>query len=148
MKTDVVLNRLRVFLLVFSIFIFAGAVVELLALRHYHEELQWVPLFLCPLGILLAALFLVKPAKGTLKALIVGMWLIAAGGLIGTGIHVSGNLEFIFEGGRSVNLQNLFYAVAGGRNPLLAPGVLIIAAALSLAAVYHHPLTEPATRKK
>ena len=147
MKIEEVLKRLRVFLLWFSIFIFAGATVELLALKHFGEDLQWVPLFLCPLGIILVALFLAKPGKGLLKVLRLGMWGIAAGGLVGTFIHVSGNLERIFEAGRSANLPGLFYAIAGGRNPLLAPGTLIIAAAMALAAVYHHPLGESAIKK-
>jgi hypothetical protein len=148
MKIEDVLKRLRIFLLGSSILIFAGAIVELLALKHYNEDLQWVPLFLCPLGILLIALFLAKPGRQLLKLLRIGMWGIAAGGLVGTFIHISGNLESIFKGGRSGSLLNIFYTVAGGRNPLLAPGILIIAAAMSLAAVYHHPVGEPATKKK
>ncbi|MGA9398212.1 MAG: hypothetical protein WBV22_08125 [Anaerolineaceae bacterium] len=148
MKAETVLKRLRIFLLGFSIFIFAGAIVELLALKHYREDLQWVPLVLCPLGILLNALFLAKPERGMLKALQIGMWIIAAGGLIGTLIHVSGNLESIFEGGRSASLLNIFYMAVGGRNPLLAPGTLIIAAILSLAAIYHHPVGELVSKTK
>lgn len=148
MKTEVVLKRIRIFLLGFSIFIFAGAVLEHFALRHYREDLQWVPFLLCPLGILLIALFLAKPGKGTLKALQIGMWINIAGGLIGTFIHVTGNLESIFEGGQSANLLNIFYEAAGGRNPLLAPGTLIIAALLALAAVYHHPVGEPVIKRK
>jgi hypothetical protein len=147
MKIEEVLKRLRVFLLWFSIFIFAGATVELLALKHYREDLQWLPLFLCPLGIVLVAMFLAKPGKGLLKVLQIGMWGIAAGGLVGTFIHVSGNLERILEAGRSANLPGLFYAIAGGRNPLLAPGTLIIAAAMALAATYHHPAGEPVLKK-
>jgi hypothetical protein len=147
MKTEEILKRLRIFLLGFSVFIFAGATVELLALKHFGEDAQWLPLFLCPLGIILVALFLAKPGKGLLNVLRIGMWGIAAGGLVGTFIHVSGNLERIFEAGQSVNLPGLFYDIAGGRNPLLAPGTLIIAAAMSLAAIYHHPVGESTTRK-
>jgi hypothetical protein len=147
MKTEEVLKRLRIFLLGFSVFIFAGTMVELMALKHYNEDLQWVPLFLCPLGIIFAAAFLAKPSKGLLKILRVGMWGIAAGGLVGTLIHVSENLDRVFEGGGGASLINIFYAAAGGRNPLLAPGILIIAAAMSLAAIYHHPSGEASTRK-
>ena len=146
MKTEIILKRLRVFLLGFSIFIFAGALVELLALKHYREDLQWLPLFLCSLGIVLTAIFLAKPGRNILKLLRIGMWIIAAGGLIGTLIHVTGNLEHGFGGG-GAGLLGLFYAVAGGREPLLAPGILIIAAAMSLAAVYHHPVGEAANKK-
>jgi hypothetical protein len=109
MKTEEILKRLRIFLLGFSVFIFAGATVELLALKHFGEDAQWLPLFLCPLGIILVALFLAKPGKGLLNVLRIGMWGIAAGGLVGTFIHVSGNLERIFEAGQSVNLPGLFY---------------------------------------
>ena len=147
MKIEEVLKRLRVFLMGFSIFIFAGATVELLALKHFREDLQWLPLFLCPLGIVLVAMFLAKPGKDLLNVLRIGMWGIAAGGLVGTFLHVSGNLERILEAGKSVNLPGLFYVIAGGRNPLLAPGTLIIAAALTLAAIYHHPIGEAAAKK-
>jgi hypothetical protein len=142
MNAEKILLRLRRFLLGFGIFIFVGTIVELLALKHYQEDAQWVPLFLCVLGIILTAGFLVKPGKGMLSVLRIGMWAIAAGGLVGTIIHVSGNLESIFEGGGSASLIYLFYKAAGGRNPLLAPGVLTMAAAMALAAIYHHPVGE------
>jgi preprotein translocase subunit YajC len=138
---------LRVFLLGSSIFIFTGTLLELLALRHYREELQWIPLVLSSLGIVLVASFLVKPGRSMIRVIQIGMGIIATGGLFGTIIHISGNLESLVEAGRMMNLQNLFYTIAGGRNPLLAPGILTIAAALSLAAVYRHPAGEALQKK-
>ena len=64
-----------------------------------------------------------KTGERYTKCIKIGMWAIMTGGLVGTIIHVSGNLESIFEDGGSTDLINLFYIAAGGRYPLL-PGVL------------------------
>lgn len=135
MNSEKVLKNLRTFLLGFSIFIFAGSLVELFFLNHTREELQFVPFFLCVIGILLAALMLIKPRKSSLGILRVGMWLIAVGGVAGMTVHVLGNFETIRQG---ASLMEWLRFGLGGRNPFLAPGILSMAAALSLAAGYKY----------
>jgi uncharacterized membrane protein len=137
MNSDKILKRLRTFLLGFSIFIFAGSLVELFFLNHTEEELQWIPFFLIGLGIILAALMLIKPTAAVLKVMRIGMWVIVAGGMAGMIIHVSGNFEEIRQ---TSSLMQLLQAGLGGRNPFLAPGILSMAAALSLAAGYQYPV--------
>jgi hypothetical protein len=139
MNSDKVLKRLRTFLLGFSIFIFAGSLVELFFLNHTREELQWIPFFLIGLGTILAALMLIKPTAAVLKAMQIGMWIIVAGGMVGMTIHVAGNLE---EMRQTASLMQFLQAGFGGRNPFLAPGILSMAAALSLAAGYQYPVKQ------
>jgi hypothetical protein len=140
MNAEKVLKRLYNFFMGFGIFIFIGSLVELTALRHFNEELQFVPFVLCGLGIILAALMLIKPTAGMQMLLNFGMWVIAAGGIVGTIIHVSGNLEELLEGGRSAAFGQIIMAGLGGRNPLLAPGILTMAAAMILAVSYAMPV--------
>jgi hypothetical protein len=139
MDAEIILKKLRVFLLGFSIFIFAGALFELAFLNHLGEELQFVPFVLGPLGIILAALMIFKPSAKMIKIVRVGMWVILVGGVIGMIVHVSGNLEFL-EGGQSATFSEIIQKAFGGRNPLLAPGILSMSAVIAIAALYKHPL--------
>jgi hypothetical protein len=137
MDSDKILKNLRTFLLWFSIFIFAGSLVELAFLDHAHETEQLIPYFLIGLGIILSALMLIKPGTGVLKAMRIGMWVVFAGGILGIFFHVSGNLEeFTFTG----SLMDLLRAGLGGDNPFLAPGILSMAAVMALFAGYKHPV--------
>lgn len=139
MNAETVLKKLRVFLLAFSIFIFAGALFELAFLRHTREELQLVPFILGPLGIILAGLMIIKPTKKMLQVVRIGMWVILVGGVVGMIVHVAGNLEFL-EGGRTTaTFGQIINNAFGGRNPLLAPGILSMSAVVALAALYKHP---------
>jgi hypothetical protein len=137
MTNEKILKNLRTFLFGFSIFIFAGSIVELFFLDHTREPLQWTPFILIVLGIVLAALMLIKPGAGMLKVMRVGMWIIAVGGIVGMLVHVTGNFEEIRQ---TSNLMQLLKAGLGGRNPFLAPGILSMAAAMSLAAGYQYPV--------
>jgi hypothetical protein len=139
MNNEKVLKNLRAFLLGFSIFIFAGSLVELFFLNHIGEELQLTPFFLIPLGIVLAAMMLIKSTAGVLKVMRLGMWVIVVGGIVGMIIHVSGNFE---EMRQTASLWQLLKAGLGGRNPFLAPGILSMAAVLSLAAGYQYPVKQ------
>jgi len=137
MTNEKILKNLRTFLLGFSIFIFAGSVVELLFLNHTREPLQWTPFFLIALGIILDTLMLVKPTDGILKAMRLGMWIIVLGGVIGMAVHVAGNLE---EMRQITNFWQMLREGLGGRNPFLAPGVLSMAGVMALAAGYQYPI--------
>jgi uncharacterized membrane protein len=137
MTDEKILKNLRTFLFGFSIFIFAGSILELSFLDHTREPEQWTPFFLIALGIVLAVLMLVKPTAGVLKVMRIGMWIIVVGGVIGMLIHVSGNLE---EVSRATSFMQLLKEGLGGRNPFLAPGILSMAAVMSLAAGYKYPV--------
>lgn len=138
METEKILNRIRIFLLWFSIFLFAGTLFELLFL-HHTRELQLVPFFLIPLGIILAVWVLAKPTSQAVKIVRIGMFLILLGGIFGMGVHVFGNLEGVIEGRQSATFSEIMQMAFGGRNPLLAPGTLAISAIVALTALYRHP---------
>jgi uncharacterized membrane protein len=139
MNNDKVLKNLRTFLFGFSIFIFVGSLVELFFLNHTREELQWTPFFLSGLGIILAALMLIKPSAGMLKVMRVGMWIILVGGIFGMSVHVVNNFELL-QG--TPSFMEILHAGFGGKNPLLAPGVLSMAAAMALAGGYQYPIAK------
>lgn len=139
MNNDKVLKNLRTFLLGFSIFVFLGSLVELFFLNHTREELQFTPFFLSGLGIILAALMLIRPSAGVLKVMRIGMWIIFVGGIFGMSIHVANNFELL-QG--TPSLMEILRAGFGGKNPLLAPGILSMAAAMALAAGYQYPVAK------
>lgn len=139
MNAETILKRIRTFLLGFSIFIFAGSVFELIFLNHTRETLQWTPFILSGVGILLAAWMLVKPTAQKVRIVRIGMWIVLLGGIFGMGVHIFVNLEPFIEGGRSASFGQLITTAFGGRNPLLAPGVLSMAAVTALTALYKHP---------
>ena len=136
MDANKVLNRLYTFFVGFGIFIFIGTIVELSQLNHVGEELQILPFILLPLGILLGVLMLATKNPLIHKIAVLGMWVIAVGGVIGMIVHVSGNLESVFEGGQKLAFAQMIKQGIGGRFPLLAPGTLTIGAAMILAVEY------------
>jgi len=136
------LSRLRRFLLVLSILLLGGTVVELLLVKHWENAVQLIPFFLCALGSVVALLVLFRPRRATLLGLRVCMGLVVCGSLFGIYEHFSNNIAFQREIKSNAPMAEvLLNAVAGG-NPLLAPGTLAVAAVLALAATYYHPALE------
>jgi len=140
------LFRLQRFLLVLSILLLGGTVVELLLVNHKEDLIQLTPFFLCGLGVPAALLVLFRPRRATVLGLRLCMALVICGSLFGIYEHFSNNVAFQREISPSAPIGSaLMHAVAGG-NPLLAPGTLAVAAVLALAASYNHPaldLSEP-----
>ncbi|MRR30648.1 hypothetical protein EG834_10080, partial [bacterium] len=83
MDAKKVLDKLYTFFVAFGIFIFIGTIVELSQLNHMGEELQIMPFILLPLGILLGVLLLVTKNPAVQKIAVIGMWVVAVGGMIG-----------------------------------------------------------------
>lgn len=136
MDAKKVLDRLYTFFVGFGIFIFIGTIVELSQLNHVGEKLQILPFILLPLGILLGILLLVSKSPMVHNIAVIGIWVVAVGGMIGMIVHVSGNLESVFEGGQQLAFGQMVKQAIGGRFPLLAPGTLTIGAAMILAVEY------------
>ncbi|HEX8456848.1 MAG TPA: hypothetical protein VF656_05980 [Pyrinomonadaceae bacterium] len=139
MNSSDVLSRLRRFLLAFSVVLLGGAVSELWLIGHTEDPLQFVPFVLCALGMIVALVALFRPARATLLALRAVMVLVILGTLAGIYLHVRGNLELQREISPNASTGETLLATLGGANPLLAPGILAVAAILALAATYHHP---------
>jgi hypothetical protein len=136
------LFRLQRFLLVLSILLLGGTVVELLLVNHKEDFVQLIPFFLCGLGVVAAISVLFRPRRALIKGLRLCMALVVCGSLFGIYEHFANNVAFQREISPSAPIGDaLMHAVAGG-NPLLAPGTLAVAAVLALAATYHHPALE------
>lgn len=139
MNDTAVLHRLRTFLLWLAALLSAGALVELWAAEHTEEPLQWVPFILCGLSLIAIAAALLRPQRGVLLALRGVMLLMVLGSLLGIYEHVAGNIAFAQEIRPATAGFDLLLEGLTGANPLLAPGMLAVAALIALAATYCHP---------
>lgn len=136
-------GRIRRFLLGLTGLIFALTPVELWLADHTGEPAQAIPFVLCGLGLAAVAGVLLRPQRWTLVGLRATMVLVAAGGVVGGALHLLGNVRFEQEIRPSATLAEAFLSGLKGANPLLAPGLLVIAALIALAASYHHPAMKP-----
>lgn len=142
------LFRLRRFLLVFSILLLGGTVVELLLVNHKEDVVQLIPFVLCALGSGVLLLVLFRPRRTTLLGLRVCMGLVVCGSLFGIYEHFANNIAFQREIKPNAPLTDVLMSAVAGGNPLLAPGMLAVAAVLALAATYYHPALENKTREE
>ena len=131
-----VLRRLRRFLLLLAIMLFAGAVVELWLVGHTASWLQWIPFVLSALGTVVALIVLFNPTPATVRWLRLCMVVVVLGTLLGVYEHISGNVTLEREVNPSAATSRLLWRGVTGGNPLLAPGVLAIAAVLAVSATY------------
>jgi len=133
------LQIFRTFLLAMAAFLFAGTVVELIFQEHTGEPLQLIPFILCGLGVLATIVVLLRPTRGTLNALRGSMLLAILGSAVGLFLHLSANLGFAQEIQPNATTAQLISETLHGASPILAPGMLAVAALLALAATYYHP---------
>lgn len=134
-----ILARLRRFLLATSALLLAGAVAELLLVGHTENFTQLIPFALCGLGLVVCVVALFRPGRGALFAVRAVAAAAALGSLYGVYEHVAGNLALQREVNPTATGGEVLMGALDGGNPLLAPGVLTLAAALALAATYRHP---------
>ena len=139
MTSDEILSRLRRFLLVFTALLFGGAVAELWLVNHKEDPVQLIPFVLCALGAGAALAALLRPRRATVWLLRVCMALVVCGTLLGVYLHVEGNVAFQREIDPDAPAADLWLGALGGANPLLAPGILSVAAVIAFAATYRHP---------
>lgn len=139
MSDAVVLSRLRQFLLITSALLFVGALIELWLTNHVESLLQLLPFALCGLGLVAVIVAALRPGRLALLALRACMGLVALGSLLGVYLHLESNLGFQRELYPNSSTADLLSGALSGANPLLAPGILALTAALALAATYYHP---------
>jgi len=136
-----VLKQLRKFLLLLAILLFAGAVVELWLVGHTEDWLQLIPFVLAIVGILAVFPVLARPGKTAIQVMRIWMAIVLLGTLFGVYQHIAGNIAFEREVDPKATTSQLAWQGLGGGNPLLAPGILAIAALLAWAATYRHEVT-------
>ncbi len=144
-SSDLILGRLRTFLLGLAAFIMVGTIGELMLEEHWEDAIQLLPFILCALSFLAIVMVLARPERATLLLMrwIVGVTFV--GSLFGIFEHVEHNYGFALEIQPNAVTSTLVWKALSGANPLLAPGILAFAALLALAASYYHPALRPST---
>lgn len=142
MGSDIILARLRQILLVIAAGVFVMTGTELVFLGHWNETIQFLPFALCGLGLVSLAFVYFRPSPSSLRLLRRSMMLIGLCSLIGFYEHMALNYRFWLEVYPDAAIWDLVTATLGGENPVLAPGILLLGAAIGLAAAYQHPLLE------
>ncbi len=142
MNSEIVLGRLRQFLLIISAGVFIMTVSELFFLSHWSETIQLLPFILSGLGLLTLSLAYFRPNRRTVTILRWSMIVIAACSLIGVYEHMANNFGFRMEIQPNATTWELILATLEGANPVLAPGILMLGAVIGLAAMYQHPALE------
>jgi len=139
-------SRLRLWLLLLVAAVYPGTVVELILERHYDKLLQFIPFVLCIAGFLAVALVIVHARPLTIWLMRVVMFVTMPATLLGMWEHLDGNMEFQREIRATAGTwEQLSYAIHGAA-PLLAPGILALAAGVALIATYAHPALQAARR--
>lgn len=139
MSAEVIVTRLRLFLLWLAVALCGGVIAELWLTDHMEEPLQFVPFVLCGLSILALLQGIFRPQRSTLLQLRVMMMVAALGGFLGVYEHLAGNLAFAQEINATQAAASPLLVALTGANPPLAPGALGITALVALAATYYHP---------
>src|SRR5262245_50270096 len=97
MNAEVVLHRLRQFLLGLVAFVCAATLVELWLTEHTETPTQWIPFVLAGLGLITVTAVLLRPRRVTLLAMRAVMVLLALGSAFGIYEHLVSNIEFEME---------------------------------------------------
>jgi hypothetical protein len=139
MDATLVVQRLRVFLLGLSGWMCVATIVELLLSEHTESPTQLIPFILCGIGLVVVVLALVRPQRTSLLALRAVMGLLLLGSLFGVYEHLEGNLAFELEIRPGAAFGDVWFEALRGASPLLAPGILALAALVAIAATYYHP---------
>jgi len=142
MNPDQTLVRIRQFLLVIAAGVFVMTVTELLFLSHWSETIQLLPFALSAAGLVTLALAYFRPSPRTVNLLRWSMIVIGLCSLIGIYEHIANNLGFQMEIQPNATFLELALATVEGANPVLAPGILALGAAIGWTAAYQHPAFE------
>jgi hypothetical protein len=130
------LGRLRTFLRALVAALFAGTIVELILAGHTESLMQWVPFVLCGLGLLTLAADWLWSTRGTAFTLRAVMAAVACGSLLGVSQHFLGNRDFARETNPQAGAGTILRRSVTGADPLLAPGILAVAAAIAIASTF------------
>jgi hypothetical protein len=139
MDATTIVQRLRTFLLVLAGCMCVGTSVELFLAKHPKSPIQLIPFVLCGVGLIVVLAALLRPRRATLIALRLVMALLMVGGLVGVVEHIQSNLAFELDIRPSASVSAVVFDALRGAAPLLAPGILALAAILAIAATYYHP---------
>jgi membrane-bound ClpP family serine protease len=128
--------------------VFGMTMTELIFLGHWNKTIQFLPFALCALGLFFLAATYLRPGKASLAGMRWSMIVIGLCSFIGVYEHMAGNYHFWLEVQPGATVWALVKATLEGENPVLAPGILLLGAAIGLASLYRHPLLEPNHQKE
>ena len=134
MNASPVEQRLRLFCRMLALIACIGAVIELWLVEHTGSVLQWLPFGLAALTAASLVSISLRETRRVLQAHRLLMILILIGSAYGVYAHLDYNMTFARESQPSASTREIWIAGVRGANPLLAAGVLAMAAALGLAA--------------
>lgn len=136
------MTTLRRFLLFVFVLGVAGTATELLLLGHTEKELQFVPLALFGLSLVLVVVLVIYPRAWGIRLFRGVMVLFVVSGLVGLYLHITANVEFELEIYPSMSGIELVWESLRGAIPALAPGTMIYLGLVGLASTFRHPLLE------
>lgn len=139
MSPELALARPRRLLFGVAAAAFAGTIVELVLAEHWEEAAQLIPLVLAMVGLATVVAGAFRPSRATLWLLRAAMLPVALGTLLGVREHLEGNAEIFVEVNAGAALPEAIWGALSGAAPVLAPGILVLAAVIALAATYQHP---------
>jgi len=119
--------------------VYPGTIVELILERHYDKLLQFVPFVLCAAAFLTLVVVIVKATPVTIWAMRLVMLTMFPVTLLGMWEHLDGNMDFQRDIRPNAGAWELFTNAIHGAAPLMAPGILALAAGVALIATYRHP---------
>jgi hypothetical protein len=131
---SVVLERLRLGILGVLVLGLIGTVTELILLEHYEQPLQFVPLVLIGLGVVVLAWHAMRPGTASLRSLQIVMGLFVLAGFAGMAAHFNGSAEYQLELDPEMDKWELLEKILRAKAPpLLAPGMMLQLGLLGLA---------------
>ncbi len=139
MSAEIIVERLQRLLLGLAVFMVVGTLGELIVIEHYQQTEQYFPIVMSVVALISLGAAIVRPQRWTFQVMRAVMIVLGLVSLLGLYYHITGNFAFELEIRPNATLSEVFMDALGGANPLLAPGVLGIAAVLALASTYCHP---------
>ena len=129
-----VVERLRLWVLGVLVLGLAGTVTELILLEHYEQALQFVPLVLIGLGVVVLGSYYARGNTASLRALQIVMGLFVLSGFAGMLAHFNGSMEYQLELNPDMSTWELLEKILHAKAPpLLAPGMMMQMGLLGLA---------------
>jgi hypothetical protein len=116
-----------------------GTGTELLLLGHFEDPWQWTPLVLVGASLATLGWHALAPGRASVGAFRALMLLFALSGILGSGLHFRGNVEFEREMHPDGTWWELFRGAIAGATPALAPGTMILLGSIGLLYTYRHP---------
>ena len=140
----IAVRGIRRLILILMVVAMIGTAADLMLLDHHEDVWQLVPLVVIALGLVSAAAAATRGGAGAITLLRVVMALFIGSGMLGLGLHYTGNSEFQRELEPSLAGWPLFVkAMTAKAPPALAPAAMIQMGLLGLLYTYRHPAVRP-----